>query len=150
MLNASKTLTQTPEPPGGNNALTGDEDVYNFIKRERASQKDLNSSQQNLKARSKSNSINLSQDQAKRPTYIETVKQEIQLISKEIRGGPMVQSQQQLAVPMGLSPKNQVANDDQAINPVYYSFGQQKVLTNMPPIAYSGKYVTSKFPGRIE
>ena len=60
MLNASKTLTQTPEPPGGTITLTGDEDVYNFIKRERASQKDLNSSQQNLKARSKSNSINLS------------------------------------------------------------------------------------------
>lgn len=122
MLNASNTLTQTPDPPGGINTLTGDEDVYNFIKRERASQKDLNSSQQNL--RSKSNSINLSQDQVKRPTYIETVKQEIQLMSKEIRGGPMVQSQQQMDMLLGLSPKSQVPNEDQVIKPMYYNFGQ--------------------------
>ena len=123
MLNSSKTLTQTPEPPKGNN-LTGDEDVYNFIKRERASQKDLNTSQQNLKAqKSKSNSINLSQDQAKRPTYIETVKQEIHQMSKDMRGGPMVQTQQQIAVPVRLFPNNQVANDDQATKPVYYNFG---------------------------
>ena len=149
MLNASKTLTQTPEPPGGSN-LTGDEDVYNFIKRERASQKDLNTSQQNLMSKSKSNSINLSQEQAMRPTYIETVKQEIQLMSKEIRGGPMVQSQQQLVMPLGVSPKHQIGNDDQVTKPLYYNFGQQKVLTNMPPIASSGKYVTSKFPGRID
>jgi hypothetical protein len=93
MLNALKTLSQTPEPPGDIN-ITGDEDVYNFIKRERASQKDLlNTSLQNLKRRSKSSSINHSQELAKKPTYIEAVKQEIQLMSKEIRGGPMVQSQ---------------------------------------------------------
>ena len=101
LLNARN---QTPEPPSGGGdssyiTTTGDEDVYNFIKRERASQKDLlNTSQQNLKRRSKSNSINHSQELAKKPNYIEAVKQEIHhhhqlMLSKDIRGGPMVQSQ---------------------------------------------------------
>jgi hypothetical protein len=44
-------------------------------------------------------------------------------MSKEIRGGPMVQSQQQLVMPLGVSPKHQVGNDDQVTKPLYYNFG---------------------------
>ena len=68
MLMNRKPANKTPEPrtAGVGTEGTPEEDVYNFIKRERASQKDLNSSQLKIQDRAGSrrqrNSVNHSQD----------------------------------------------------------------------------------------
>ena len=84
LRNKRSANNKTPEPNVQQSTNTVDEDVYNFIKRERASQKDLNSTQAHMKikeqyksGKSKCNSVNQSLDNTRKQSYIEAVKQEI-------------------------------------------------------------------------